>query len=174
MQDTNTFTRGACHGPLAHSTSRGAQIHSSPHAPHWPRPHRLQQRDQQAHPATSDVLMAVKPLHCPPLFQGGNIWDPRQIIPLLSGRDLHGGAGQLGVRSGTLQEGSCSALGISWQLPPRKWEQPPHKTHMLALLSIREPRHAPTGAPNAAETPAAAPAETKSLFSVSLRKYSKI
>lgn len=32
----------------------------------------------------------------------------------------------------------------------------------------------PTGAPNAAETPAAAPAETKSLFSVSLRKYSKI
>lgn len=32
----------------------------------------------------------------------------------------------------------------------------------------------PTGAPKAAETPAAAPAETKSLFSVSLRKYSKI
>lgn len=32
----------------------------------------------------------------------------------------------------------------------------------------------PTGAPNAAETPAAAPAETKSRFSVSLRKYSKI
>lgn len=32
----------------------------------------------------------------------------------------------------------------------------------------------PTGAPKAAETPAAAPAETKSLFSVSLRKYSNI
>lgn len=32
----------------------------------------------------------------------------------------------------------------------------------------------PTGAPNAADTPAAAPAETKSRFSVSLRKYSKI
>ena len=30
----------------------------------------------------------------------------------------------------------------------------------------------PTGAPKAAETPAAAPPETKSLFSVSLRKYS--
>lgn len=32
----------------------------------------------------------------------------------------------------------------------------------------------PTGAPKAAETPAAAPADTKSRFSVSLRKYSKI
>lgn len=32
----------------------------------------------------------------------------------------------------------------------------------------------PTGAPKAAETPAAAPADTKSLFSVSLRKYSNI
>jgi len=32
----------------------------------------------------------------------------------------------------------------------------------------------PTGAPKAADTPAAAPAETKSRFSVSLRKYSKI
>lgn len=118
--------------------------------------------------------MAVKPLHCPPPSQGGNIWGPRQIIPLLSGQDLHGRTGQLGARSGTLQKGSCSALGRSWQLPLRKWEQPPHKTHVQALLGIREPRHAPTGAPNAAETPAAAPAETKSLFSVSLRKYSKI
>lgn len=32
----------------------------------------------------------------------------------------------------------------------------------------------PTGAPKAAETPAAAPADTKSRFSVSLLKYSKI
>lgn len=32
----------------------------------------------------------------------------------------------------------------------------------------------PTGAPKAAETPAAAPADTKSRFSVSRRKYSNI
>lgn len=38
----------------------------------------------------------------------------------------------------------------------------------------RRPGFLPTGAPNAAETPAAAPAETKSRFSVSLLKYSKI
>lgn len=37
-----------------------------------------------------------------------------------------------------------------------------------------QPSSSPTGAPNAADTPAAAPAETKSRFSVSLRKYSKI
>lgn len=71
-------------------------------------------------------------------------------------------------------EGSRSALCRSQQMPPSKWEQPPEEIHVQALLSARELRHTPTGAPNAAETPAAAPADTKSLFSVSLRKYSKI
>jgi len=141
-------------------------------APHCPRPHR--RRDQQAHQAITDVPLAVKPLHCPPPPQGGNIWDPRQIAPLLSPQDLHGRAGQLGVGPGTLWEGFCSAPGRSQQLPPCKHEQSPDEIHVQALLGIREPRHIPTGAPNAAETPAAAPAETKSLFSVSLRKYSKI
>lgn len=96
------------------------------------------------------------------------------MTPLLSSQDLHGMAGEPGVGLGTLREGSCTALGRSQQLPPRKWEQPPDEIHVQAPLSTREPRHVPTGAPNAAETPAAAPAETKSLFSVSLRKYSKI
>lgn len=55
---------------------------------------------------------------------------------------------------------------------PCRQEQPPDRC--MQHCSASELRHIPTGAPNAAETPAAAPAETKSLFSVSLRKYSKI
>lgn len=48
-----------------------------------------------------------------------------------------------------------------------------NKVHVYTLL-VWFLRFLPTGAPKAAETPAAAPADTKSLFSVSLRKYSKI
>lgn len=48
-------------------------------------------------------------------------------------------------------------------------------TNMLMLcLKYMLLFYLPTGAPKAAETPAAAPADTKSRFSVSLRKYSKI
>lgn len=46
--------------------------------------------------------------------------------------------------------------------------------HGQARQTKQDRPSSPTGAPNAADTPAAAPAETKSRFSVSLRKYSKI
>lgn len=68
--------------------------------------------------------------------------------------------------------GSCSVLG------PRSRTLTARSSLLVRCAcrhcSASEPGHVPTGAPNAAETPAAAPAETKSLFSVSLRKYSKI
>lgn len=50
-----------------------------------------------------------------------------------------------------------------------------NKVHIYCILcSGKVTVFLPTGAPKAAETPAAAPADTKSRFSVSLRKYSKI
>lgn len=60
----------------------------------------------------------------------------------------------------------------SWQKVPRRagWGSP--EKYMVG--GPWKNRSLPTGAPNAADTPAAAPAETKSRFSVSLRKYSKI
>lgn len=126
--------------------------------PILPQPHRLQQRDQQVYQANATDCSEAPPLPHPREATLGR----DALPPLLS-------------LSRTAWSRTRHSAGGLLQLPRQMPAAALTEVGAICTkVGVREPRHVPTGAPKAAETPAAAPADTKSLFSVSLRKYSKI